>query len=205
MVRPLKDEGRDTRRAILDAALDLFAQGGFAGTSMRQIARAVGVRESALYHHFPSKAAIFEALLEELGPGKSERVEALDPAVFEAGAPVVLGFIARGLMEEWATPREQQFMRLMMSEAPRLKEAGLIHPGTTVARAKARIGRLFTAMMDRGLLRRGDPELYFLEFMGPLMMLRLTRLVLADAPVDLERLLGLVDQHVQHFCQSVKP
>ncbi len=32
-----------------------------------------------------------------------------------------------------------------------------------------------------------------------------TRLVLADAPPDLERLLGLVDQHVQHFCQSVKP
>ena len=67
MGRPARDEQRDTRKEILEAALDLFSQSGFAGTSMRQIARAVGVRESALYHHFPSKEAIFVDLVELRG------------------------------------------------------------------------------------------------------------------------------------------
>src|SRR3954471_15479210 len=65
MGRPKNSEGRDTRQDILDAALDLFAENGFFGTSMREIARAVGVRESALYHHFTSKEALFEALMNE--------------------------------------------------------------------------------------------------------------------------------------------
>jgi AcrR family transcriptional regulator len=54
MGRPSKDEARKTREDILSAALDLFAEQGFAGTSVRQIAQAVGVAESALYYHFRS-------------------------------------------------------------------------------------------------------------------------------------------------------
>ena len=73
MARPRKSEGRETRREILDAALDLFAVGGYFGTSMRQIARAVGVRESALYHHFAAKEAILEGLLAELGPARAQQ------------------------------------------------------------------------------------------------------------------------------------
>ncbi len=63
MGRPLRTEGRQTRQAILDAALKLFAENGYYGTSLRDIATAVGVRESALYHYFPGKEARFEALI----------------------------------------------------------------------------------------------------------------------------------------------
>ncbi len=50
--------GTSTRERILAAALDLFAQHGFGGASMRELARRVGIRESSLYNHFPGKAAI---------------------------------------------------------------------------------------------------------------------------------------------------
>ena len=63
MARPRNADGQRTRQAILDAALDLFAQKGFFGTSLRDVATAVGVRESALYNYFPSKDALFEALI----------------------------------------------------------------------------------------------------------------------------------------------
>lgn len=52
----------DPREDILRVAAKLFAERGFVGTSTRQIATAVGLRQSALFHWFPSK----EALLEEL-------------------------------------------------------------------------------------------------------------------------------------------
>lgn len=57
--------GLETARQILDAAAELFAQNGYDGVSMRAIARKVGVRESALYNHFQSKAELLEALFDE--------------------------------------------------------------------------------------------------------------------------------------------
>jgi AcrR family transcriptional regulator len=53
-----------TRERILREASTLFAQRGYAGTSTRDIASAVGIRQPSLFHHFPSKAAIADALLE---------------------------------------------------------------------------------------------------------------------------------------------
>jgi AcrR family transcriptional regulator len=203
MARPTKEEARDTRRLILEAALDLFSEGGFAGTSMRQIARAVGVRESALYHHFPSKAAIFEALLQEMGPGRSERLESLDlDALLRQGPEPLLRFIARSVVESWTLPHAQKFVRMLMAEGPRLKDAGLVH--ASILASRGRLGVLFAELVRRGAIRPGDSELYTLEFMGPLLMMRLMYLVLAEGTPDLERLLERVDAHVHHFCESVK-
>src|SRR3989475_12693073 len=53
-----------TRDAILDAAERCFADRGFAGVSMREIAAEVGLRNQAsLYHHFADKRALYEAAL----------------------------------------------------------------------------------------------------------------------------------------------
>jgi AcrR family transcriptional regulator len=51
------------RGEILDAALQVFADKGYAGGSMRDIANVVGVSEPALYRHFPGKQALFLALV----------------------------------------------------------------------------------------------------------------------------------------------
>ena len=51
-----------TRERILDAALDLFTEQGFDGTSLRQIAEQLGVTKAALYYHFTSKDDILLAL-----------------------------------------------------------------------------------------------------------------------------------------------
>ena len=53
-----------TRERILTAASRLFAERGYDGTSTRQIADAVGIRQPSLFHHFASKQAIMEALLD---------------------------------------------------------------------------------------------------------------------------------------------
>jgi AcrR family transcriptional regulator len=57
-------EAPSTRDAILDAAERRFAERGFAGVSVRQIAADAGLRNQAsLYHHFRNKRAIYEAVL----------------------------------------------------------------------------------------------------------------------------------------------
>lgn len=52
-------------RAILSAALDAFAERGYHGTSVRDIADRVGTSSAALYHHFPSKHDILVTLMRE--------------------------------------------------------------------------------------------------------------------------------------------
>ena len=59
--------GHRTRRRILAAALRLFSRNGFHGTSIRGLARSVGLTEASIYYHFPSKRAIVEALYEQRG------------------------------------------------------------------------------------------------------------------------------------------
>ena len=55
--------GKTARDEILDAAAELFTDLGYANTSTRRIADAVGVRQASLYHHFATKDDILDALL----------------------------------------------------------------------------------------------------------------------------------------------
>ncbi|RKO20218.1 TetR/AcrR family transcriptional regulator [Pseudarthrobacter phenanthrenivorans] len=81
--------GATARDEILDAAAELFTTQGFANTSTRSIADAVGIRQSSLYHHFKTKDDILEDLLEGTVAGGLEfarTVAALPPAGAAAGS-----------------------------------------------------------------------------------------------------------------------
>jgi AcrR family transcriptional regulator len=55
-----------TRAALVAAGRQLFGTKGFAATSVEDIARAARVTTGALYHHFPTKASVFEAVFEQV-------------------------------------------------------------------------------------------------------------------------------------------
>lgn len=76
-----RKRGIETARSILDASAELFAQRGFSGVSVREIASLAGIRESSIYNHFSSKAEILESLYQEFireVPGTRPSDEELD-------------------------------------------------------------------------------------------------------------------------------
>lgn len=64
---------RNTKREILDEALNLFSTEGYEATSVSQIAQAVGIRKSSLYSHFASKQEILDALIKDVFIGYERR------------------------------------------------------------------------------------------------------------------------------------
>lgn len=207
MARPRKDEGRDTRRDILDRALELFATHGFTGSSMRDIAKAVGVRESALYHHFPNKNAILTAVLEESGPGalNSLMTGHLVRIIESMGARQFLSMMGEALVTLWSTQRERHLLRLILSEMPRLKEAGLFDAQAQIKNVRARVAEVLGELVDRDLVREVDPVTTALRFMGPLMLLRVMHLVDLGAEPDLDAMRADLARHLDSFWETVKP
>jgi len=63
MVRRTKQEAAETREQVLDAAEHVFRQRGVGHASLAEVADAAGVTRGAIYHHFASKAELFEAML----------------------------------------------------------------------------------------------------------------------------------------------
>lgn len=207
MGRPKKDDSRDTRQDILDRALELFATHGFTGSSMRDIARAVGVRESALYHHFPNKNAILSTVLESSGPGALNSLMTSDLVriIESLGPHQFLRTMGETVLTLWSTPRERHLLRLIMAEMPRLKEAGLFDLQAQVWRVRARIGELFASLVERGLIKPIDPLTASLRFMGPLMLIRVLHLSDLTSNPNLEAMREDLMRHIDSFWETVKP
>jgi AcrR family transcriptional regulator len=72
-------KGERTAERILDVAEELFAERGYAGTTLRDVASRVGLRNPSLYNHFPSKASLYAAVLRRgIGPVLETLAEFVD-------------------------------------------------------------------------------------------------------------------------------
>ena len=67
----------DTAVLILDKSLPLFARSGYAGVSMRDIAKAVGISSAALYHHYPDKQSLYVAAMGHAFADKASGIQAI--------------------------------------------------------------------------------------------------------------------------------
>ena len=75
------EQSQRTRRALLDTARTIFAAQGYAAASTEEIVRRAGVTRGALYYHFRDKAALFEAVFDEV---RGEYLAALRAAIAAA-------------------------------------------------------------------------------------------------------------------------
>ena len=164
MRRTQAERSETTINELLAAAEERFAATGYAGTSIEDIVRAAGVTRGALYHHFPSKAAVFEAVFEQqqrkLVASQVEQLvdepdvwvqirrgceiylaETLAPEVRRISildAPTALG---------WERMREiesKYLLALLDQSLARAEELGLVEPGDR----RLRIHMLFGAMTE---------------------------------------------------------
>jgi AcrR family transcriptional regulator len=171
MARPPNADGQRTRQAILDAALALFADKGYYGTSLRDVAGAVGVRESALYNYFPGKEALFGAILDAESADKVERLSTLFDAPIDDGR-AVLETLAAFVLDRSVQPRQQQLFRILMSDGMRLAREGRINLLDRMGNSRPRLEAFMQRLVESGCLRDVDREVLVMQFIGPLLLWR---------------------------------
>ena len=109
-------------RQILDGARKVFLADGFDGASMNDIARVAGVSKGTIYSHFPSKDALFAALVREDKRQQAERLGAYDE--HEGAIEDVLFRLGVGLMELMLEPDHVAQVRTVAAVAPKFPEIG---------------------------------------------------------------------------------
>ncbi len=180
---------------VLDAALTLFGQKGYAATSVAEIAREAGISKGAVYLYFPSKQAILEGLVKRAVTPISAR--ALEQAALAHGdlrtaLPAILGVIAEAMND----PKVFAVPRIVLHEAVVAPEIAAFYRDAVLNMAMPAVEGLIAQGVARGELRPVDPEMTVRSLMGPVVIHIILSEVFGVTPkggLDLKR---LVDNHL---------
>lgn len=158
-----------TKNRILDEALVLFAENGYKGTNLRDLAARLNVTKSALYKHYQSKEDIWNALLDKMEAYYAQRFGSMDnlPPVPDS----IEGLIQMSLGQIRFTVLDPQIIltrKLLLTEQfhdARVCKLATKHflEGTANIYAK-----VFEGMMEKGLLKKQDPQMLAFSFTAPI-------------------------------------
>ena len=124
------------REQLLDVALEVFAQSGFHGTSMNEVAEAAGVTKPVLYQHFESKKELYQALLDEVGARILTAIQRRPPSgVTDGRRQTELGFRA---YFRWVAEDQAAFTLLYDNGARVDEEFNRARRGVTVGDGRGR-------------------------------------------------------------------
>lgn len=159
---------KDTKEKILTKALELFSQKGYEGTNINELMESVGLVKSAMYRHFDSKEAIWNALLDRLIAYYEERFGSPErlPPVPESREEL-LAMTMR--MVNFTVHDETVVMtrKLLTIEQFRDERARKLATKHFLTGLTEMFTHVFSGMMDKGLLRRDNPELLALSYTAP--------------------------------------
>lgn len=197
---------QNTKDRILEEALNLFSVQGFEGVSVKEIAGAVGIKDSSLYKHFPSKQAIFDTLLLRMDEKFEETVSFYhlpqgdisriareygnrDLVWLKTACKAIFLFFLQD-------PQASQFRKMLMIEQYKNSRAATTFRSWFTDNAMEFQTKLFTEMIRQGYFRAGPPHIMAMEFYAPFYLL----LCRYDTmPGREEEAVALLMEHIEQF------
>ena len=160
---------KDTKERILEAALEMFSQKGYAGTNIRELTASLGLVKSSMYRHFKSKEEIWNTLLDEMIAYYGARFGSTEnlPPIPDS----LEGLVAMTRHMTDVTIRDEKIImtrKLLSIEQFRDDRARDLATKHFLTGLKEMFTHIFAGMMDKGLLRKDDPEMLAFAYTAPI-------------------------------------
>jgi AcrR family transcriptional regulator len=207
------DEDRAPRRGrrkearpgeLLDAALDLFVEKGFAATRAEEVAARAGVSKGTLFLYFQSKEELFKAAVRENISGRFAEWEQEFEA-FEGSTADMVRYCMRVWWERIGSTRASGITKLIISEARNFPDIAAFYQQEVVRPANQLIRRILQRGVDRGEFRPLDVDYTVFGIVAPMVFLIMMKHSLgACAPQEypLEPL-RYIDAQVENLLQGL--
>ncbi|MDB5541870.1 MAG: TetR family transcriptional regulator [Devosia sp.] len=154
---------------VLDAALELFIEKGFAATRVEDIAKRAGLSKGTVYLYFASKEALLEGLVRRaVLPIADSALATLGN--FEGDPRVVISMVLKMLAARFSDPRMLAMPKLIFREVLGFPELAAMYRREVLDRVIPVVEGLIRKGIDEGYLRPVDPSLTIRSIIGPLML-----------------------------------
>ena len=171
----------DTKKLILEKALELFSSNGYDSVSVAEIAKAVGIKAPSLYNHYESKQAIFDAIVKDTAEQYDKYTSEVDVHVGNAKIDknVFSGITETALKEKvrsiflYSLQNKEisSFRKMMTIEQFRNPELSVLYSKRFVKRMTDYHAEIFRGLIGAGVIEEHDPETLALMYVSPILLL----------------------------------
>ena len=196
----------NTKEKILDEALTLFSEKGYANVFVGDIADRVGIKAPSLYKHYKNKKAIFDAIIDEMNRRFEEQAKAMQINGTDAAADAG---IYKNLSEDQLLKLGREFFLYYLHDDYNRKFRKMLtleqFHDTDLAKVYSKLyvddplsyqGMLFGFMVMAGVLQTDNVQVMTLHFYSPIYFM----LTICDREPDREpEMLKLLDEHIKQF------
>lgn len=181
---------------IVEAALAVFAEKGFASARTEDIAARAGISKGALYLYFPTKEDLFRAVVRD---AVVPNVDAFQARIADSNQPFAeqLRMFLPSLAELVARSQLGAVAKMVIGESGNFPELARVWYDNVMSRAIGMLSALIIRGQERGEVRPGDPRTHAFSIMGPMLMGALWRETftpIGGEPIDLP---AVARQHVE--------
>lgn len=191
---------KDTKEKLLEAALEMFSQNGYAGTNIRELSASLGLGKSSLYRHFESKEEIWNAMLDEMEAYYNKRFGSSDnlPAIPQ-NTEELRELTLRMLDFTVHDKKIVMTRRILLTEQfrdERVRELATKHFKTGL---EAMFTKIFAGMMENGSLKKGDSAMLAFAYTAPISSL----VQLCDRYTDKQsEVMEEIKAFIEHFINT---
>lgn len=180
----------NAKEIILEESLKLFAVYGFEAVSIRTIADCVGINNSALYKHFESKQAIFDALVEELKKRYLDQCNIINSEIrgVEAVKENCFKMFEYQTQNSWIV----NFRQMLLIEKFRNPKMAELYKEFFVDIPLRRQQEIFVELQSKGLMINGDVKVFAMELYAPFYLYHFIE-------HDYSQLQKLYQKHIEYF------
>ena len=196
----------NTKQKILDEALTLFSEKGYANVLVNDIAERVGIKAPSLYKHYKNKQAIFDAIIDEMSSKFEQQAQALS---INGTNPTADAEVYRNMDEDHLIKLgndlftyflhdsyTKRFRKMLTLEQFKDKDLARVYSEQYFDKPLSYQGMLLGLLVAQGLLVTENVPIMTLQFYAPVYML----LTVCDREPDREtEALKLIEEHIRQF------